>query len=341
MWLLFHHERGAKVVAGGRTFVEHCPTCERHTRFREIEITERAGIWFLNLDDDKRRGFRCDVCEDVFDLREQDSAPPPRGRAGRAEEANGTLIDDNFEKVRGLALVIVLTGCDQLLGLTQLRPVDAGRAARFVAAYTGTNLDATQSEIDIPIGIDAPADYCIVSIGLAAENTTPSIASVSYGNMAMTPIGGVQDIPGFPEAGPTSSLQYGLASPSFNAGDLVILLASPGNSIHVSAMFFTGVNQTSPVRDFETSTGHAIGSTVTVNSEIGDLVESVTGQGNFVDGTAGVPPIVFVDNTASDTTLDNAAGLVVSGMSPTTIVAWSYRDVDYFETMAASLEPAP
>ena len=86
MWLLFHHERGTRVVPEGHTFVEDCPSCKRSRRFREVEITEKQGIWFLDLDDDRRRAYRCDGCGDVFDLREQPAKkpepaaalPPPR-----------------------------------------------------------------------------------------------------------------------------------------------------------------------------------------------------------------------------------------------------------------------
>ena len=79
MWLLFHRSGGTKVVSGGRTFTEDCPTCERRTRFREIEVSEGFGLFFVDVVKDKERKFRCDECEDVFDLRDQDTqaAPPP------------------------------------------------------------------------------------------------------------------------------------------------------------------------------------------------------------------------------------------------------------------------
>ena len=85
MWLLFHHKTGAKVVPGGRTFVEDCPTCGRATKFDEIETSEAIGVWFVDVVDDKQRAFRCRVCRDVFDLREQPApvpapAAPPRDR---------------------------------------------------------------------------------------------------------------------------------------------------------------------------------------------------------------------------------------------------------------------
>ena len=83
MWLLFHRSGGTKVVSGGRTFVEECPTCERHTRFREIEVSEGFGLFFVDVVKDKERKFRCDECEDVFDLRDppaQETAPPPKAK---------------------------------------------------------------------------------------------------------------------------------------------------------------------------------------------------------------------------------------------------------------------
>ena len=102
MFLLFHHEHSAKFVRGGRTFVEKCPTCERPTRFREIEITEKQGIWGLEIDDDTRRAFRCDSCEDVFDLRE----PPPPARPVVAKlpepkpQIDATRIEDELAELK-------------------------------------------------------------------------------------------------------------------------------------------------------------------------------------------------------------------------------------------------
>ena len=91
MWLLFHRSGGTKVVPGGRTFVEECPTCERQTRFREIEVSEGFGLFFVDLVKDKERKFRCDECEDVFDLRDQAAqvtAPPPKAKPAPLPERN-------------------------------------------------------------------------------------------------------------------------------------------------------------------------------------------------------------------------------------------------------------
>ena len=76
MWMLFHRKAGTSVVRGGKTFVERCPTCERSTRFREVEVKESFGVWFVDVVGDKERKFRCDECQDVFDLRDQPDAEP-------------------------------------------------------------------------------------------------------------------------------------------------------------------------------------------------------------------------------------------------------------------------
>jgi hypothetical protein len=85
MWLLFHRKAGTKHVAGGKAFVEHCPTCERDTRFREVEIGESYGVWFIDVVSDAERAFRCDSCGDVFDLRDRPKAAPQPTAAQRKQ----------------------------------------------------------------------------------------------------------------------------------------------------------------------------------------------------------------------------------------------------------------
>jgi len=90
MWLLFHRKAGTKVVAGGRTFTEDCPTCQKRTRFHEVEVTNKDGVFFVDVLDDSERAFRCERCNDVFDLRDQAPAAPepPAAKTGmdRVEE---------------------------------------------------------------------------------------------------------------------------------------------------------------------------------------------------------------------------------------------------------------
>ena len=74
MWFLFHRKEGTRTVAGGETFTEECPTCQQRTRFAEVEITEKYGVWFVDVVKDEERAFRCTKCGDVFDLRDTEPA---------------------------------------------------------------------------------------------------------------------------------------------------------------------------------------------------------------------------------------------------------------------------
>jgi hypothetical protein len=71
MWLLFHRKAGTRVIVDGESFTAHCPTCEKTTRFQEIEISENYGVWFVDVVGDKERAYRCGSCGDVFDLRDR------------------------------------------------------------------------------------------------------------------------------------------------------------------------------------------------------------------------------------------------------------------------------
>jgi hypothetical protein len=82
MWLLFHRKAGTKAVPGGRAFMEECPTCQKRTRFHEVEVSEKYGVWFVDVVGDAERAFRCGQCGDVFDLRDEQPAraqPKPAG----------------------------------------------------------------------------------------------------------------------------------------------------------------------------------------------------------------------------------------------------------------------
>ena len=88
--MLFHRKAGTSVVRGGKTFVEECPTCERNTQFREVEVKESFGVWFVDVVGDKERKFRCDECQDVFDLRDQPE-PEPAALPARTASPRGKL----------------------------------------------------------------------------------------------------------------------------------------------------------------------------------------------------------------------------------------------------------
>ncbi|HEU0031218.1 MAG TPA: hypothetical protein VFQ53_11335 [Kofleriaceae bacterium] len=79
MWLLFHRNAKTRFVRDGETFVETCPECGERATFREVELTESYGAFFVDLVSDQERAFRCNACGEVFDLKDRapDHAPAP------------------------------------------------------------------------------------------------------------------------------------------------------------------------------------------------------------------------------------------------------------------------
>lgn len=88
MWL-FHRKGRTQRVEGGETFTQECPTCERETRFEEIEISSKYGVWFVvDLIGDSERAFRCTRCGDTFDVKDDkpESAPERTAEQKRQEQ---------------------------------------------------------------------------------------------------------------------------------------------------------------------------------------------------------------------------------------------------------------
>ena len=253
-------------------------------------------------------------------------------------------MDDSLKVVRGLVFAIALAGCDRLLGLSPLEPPDARtqppQPPQLVAAFlwpatVGANPPAI---LDIQVTLDAPADYCLASVGLSGDSSDPNIAAIAYAGAELSPIGTVQGIDGYPESATTLSAQWGLAAPSFTSGHLVVSLGAAATAAHASVMFFSGVNPDTPIRMFASVSGDDTSSTLSIPSDAGDLVECVTGQGNMIVPQP-MPPGVFTDNGSTSHTLDNAAGEVLAGIPSYTTLSWAYANPDYYQTMGAALEP--
>jgi rubredoxin len=106
VWLLFHHNVKTKVVKGGKSFVETCPECGRRARFDEVEVSENFGMFFVDLLGEKERKFRCSVCGDVFDLRDEPAPAAMPARSTReleheraAEEARRLAAERRWREI--------------------------------------------------------------------------------------------------------------------------------------------------------------------------------------------------------------------------------------------------
>ena len=84
MWFLAHRKGSTKVVPDGQTFTEECPTCQKRTRFVEVAITAKYGLFFvMDMIKDEERAFACTKCGDIFDLKDNDAPatkPPPASK---------------------------------------------------------------------------------------------------------------------------------------------------------------------------------------------------------------------------------------------------------------------
>src|SRR6185503_11387232 len=99
MWFLLHRRGSTKPVEGGETFVEECPTCERKTRFEEIEVSSKYGVWFVDVIGDSERAFRCTRCGETFDLKDDAAKPAAPAPAKTAEQTR----QQQFDRVEQLA----------------------------------------------------------------------------------------------------------------------------------------------------------------------------------------------------------------------------------------------
>ena len=93
MWFLFHRKAQTQAVAGGRELTEHCPSCEKRTRFVEVEVTKKYGVWFVDVLKDRETAFRCTKCGEVYELEvpaeeraQLDAAAKAKAQMDRVEE---------------------------------------------------------------------------------------------------------------------------------------------------------------------------------------------------------------------------------------------------------------
>ncbi|MCE9572916.1 MAG: hypothetical protein K8W52_07145 [Deltaproteobacteria bacterium] len=76
MWLLFHRNAKTRTVRGGEQFVETCPECGVRATFVEVEISNKMGLFFVDLVGETQRAYRCGACGQTFDLKDEPDAAP-------------------------------------------------------------------------------------------------------------------------------------------------------------------------------------------------------------------------------------------------------------------------
>ena len=238
-----------------------------------------------------------------------------------------------------LWLLVGLAGCERVLSLPPVPPPDGtGSGPAFVQAAVWVENTLDTPQIDYSVTLSAPADLCIVTVGL--DGTGPTVASVTYAGMPMNELISVRGVTGTSNTMNPFTDQWWLAAPDLPSGDVIVTMGVAGSSAQVSALFFAGARQTQPFRDMRAASGFDDHMTMQVTTSPGDLVESVTGQGSGVGDAGEASNEVFVHNVDATTALNNSGGSVTPAIGPSTAIAWQYTGADLFQTVAAAIEPA-
>jgi hypothetical protein len=167
------------------------------------------------------------------------------------------------------------------------------------------------------------------------------VQSVMAGPM---PLSRVDQVVGLPNCtGGTKTELWKLARPPVDAQlPITVALDSLASSMHSGAFDFIGVDTTDPIRAVAKGSGAETSTTssLTVDSEPGDLVFDVIGQGKGFTGTGVSQTEVFHINHSMANTLDNSAASTMTGGDLATLV-WQFVGPDYWQSIAVALRPAP
>lgn len=236
-----------------------------------------------------------------------------------------------------LVCATVLAGCQRFLELQQVTaPADGGNVVAQKFEHEDTSDTSEMFELDIPA---ANRTVLLVNIGLSSDNTPgidtrPVIASVSYAGTPMTKFDSIVGVPVQPD---TRSELWELTAPPAGINTLDIELASPGSSLHMGALVFAEVDQTTPVRTSQPSSGMGNVGTAMITSMPGDTVVAFIGAGNAITSINGADTI-YVDNGTEGYSLDNSAAASTAG-SASVMVNWSLEADDNWQAILASLAP--
>jgi len=235
-----------------------------------------------------------------------------------------------------LLVLVVTAGCDVVLGLD----VEGATAAPAVVTTQGANAEGV-AMLGYPIVIaEGAPSTLLVSVhagdGCAAP---PSAIPLNHGGV---PLAQVASLTGTPcGMGSTVTALWLLSAPPVGVADVELILTPSPGVVHSTAVALTGLDPADPVRDVGVAAGSSAASTVSVQSEVGDVVLSAIGQGSGIEAAGAPATILRIANVDSSHTTNNSAVSIAPGASPAVISTWSFTADDEWQTMAVSLRPAP
>ncbi len=215
-----------------------------------------------------------------------------------------------------------------------------GAAQAQVSFAAAANSSTTGiSTVSYPLTIPAGANrFLIVSaqLGSNCAGSSPTVASITYAGVALTPITSVVGTPCGPA---TRSEQWQLVAPATGSNNVDVTLSAAAPSLHSGVMAFTGVDQTTPVRAFASASGSTAAASVTVASAANDIVVNTVGEGRLITGPGAGQTQRFLKNGSNGTTLDNSAGSTAPGAASVTMT-WTFGGgADEWQSISSSVRP--
>lgn len=218
---------------------------------------------------------------------------------------------------------------------------DAPSAAPMVVDH---NVQRVTNDSILPVTLtvkEGAARYLLVSVAIGSSCSDTSVAtvtSVTYGSVALERI--AQIVGTKCSATATRSEQWGLVAPAVGTSDVVVTLSARAASLHVGVLDLTGINQAMPVRKpAAVGSGNSSTGTVSVMSDVGDLVVSTVGDGDSILGPGGGQTQEFTSPGSGSNTLDNAAASTAAGASPMVLMDWTFGIADEWQMIVSSLRP--
>jgi chitodextrinase len=171
-----------------------------------------------------------------------------------------------------------------------------------------------------------------VAIGVNSDTRT---VSVTYNGIAMTSAGKVHSYnrtDGFVEL-------FYLAAPAAGAHSVQLTMTGGSAAIEAGSVSFTGVNQTTPVRNIVTAFGNSTAPAVTVASAPGDMVVDALAFGTSIGNSTKTTR--WISNQNSNTAGGNGAQSTAAGASSVTMGYTTSDSADWWGIVGMDIVAAP
>ncbi len=219
-----------------------------------------------------------------------------------------TLIQRSL--IRVLATLFILFGV--------IHSANAAVAVQTVGTGSGGNSNVSSVSIT-NFNVTGSARYLVV--GIVYNSTTITVSGVTCAGVALSPIGTVSN----PDASKPIQIQmWELVNPALNAtATITVNLTAPSTAkLHVGAILFTGVDQTTPRGVFAMATGVGNTSTLIVPSAAGEMIVDAFGRND----PSNTDPSDTTVQTEHLDVKNNDAALAMStraGVAPSATMDWT------------------